>query len=124
MTAELPCVRNAVRYLEHLQRVQYPGTVHIIVNRHSKRGPLSDERVEKALNRKISLRIPNSYNEVIRAINAGQPISSAKSDFGAAIQKWAKDTLASAPSKNNARTLGTSQQGSGWSIFGKTVGAN
>ncbi len=124
MTAELPCVRNAVRYLEHLQRVQYPGNVQIIVNRHSKRGPLSDERVEKALNRKISLRIPNSYNEVIRAINAGQPIFSGKSDFGAAIQNWAKDTIASTQNKNNTRAAGSPQRGSGWSIFGKTVGAN
>jgi len=119
MTAELPCVRNAVRYLEQLERVQYPGNVQIILNRHSKRGPLSDERIEKALNRRISLRIPNSYNEVIRAINAGEPISSGKSDFGGAIQKWANEAIAASQSKNTPKVVG-----GGWSIFGKTVGAN
>jgi len=40
------------------------------------------------------LRIPNNYSEVIRAINAGMPISSAnKSDFAAAIKKWAHEVV-------------------------------
>jgi len=124
MTAELPCVRNAVRYLEQIERLQYPGTVQIILNRYCKRGPLSDERIEKALNRKISLRIPNSYNEVIRAINAGEPIASGKSEFGAAIRNWAREVIAAAQSKNGPRVVPSSQRAGGWSIFGKTVGAN
>src|SRR5579859_4664 len=124
MTAELPCVRNAVRYLEQIERLQYPGTVQIILNRYCKRGPLSDERIEKALNRKISLRIPNSYNEVIRAINAGEPIASGKSEFGAAIRNWAREVIAAAQSKNGPRVAPPSQRAGGWSIFGKPVGAN
>ena len=124
MTAELPCVRNAVRYLEQLERVQYPGTVEIILNRYTKRSPLSDERIEKALNRKISLRVPNNYNEVIRAINAGEPISSGRSDFGAAIQKWAGEVIASDARKNGGRSVGPAQGAGGWSLFGKTAGAN
>jgi pilus assembly protein CpaE len=92
MTAELPSVRNTVRYIEHLTRLGYNSSViQVVLNRYSKKGPLSDERIEKALGRPISLRIPNSYNEVIRAINSGTPISgAARSDFGAAIQKWAQ----------------------------------
>jgi pilus assembly protein CpaE len=122
MTPELPCVRNAVRYLEQMERAQYPGTLQIILNRYSKRGLLSDERIEKALNRKISLRIPNSYHEVIRAINAGEPISAGRSDFGGAIQKWAGEAIAAGQTKNTTRVA--SPQRSGWSIFGKTAGAN
>src|SRR5579859_7122121 len=124
MTAELPCVRNVVRYLEQLEKAGYAGNVQIILNRSSKRGPLSDERIEKALNRRISLRIPNSYNEVIRAINAGEPISSGKSDFGAAVQKWAKETIAAAQNKNAPRLLTPAERPSGWSLFGKVAGAN
>ena len=91
MTAELPSVRNAVRYLEHLvQRGFSPEKIHLILNRYSKKGPLSDEQIERALGRAISLRVPNSYHEVIRAINAGSPIESGKSDFSGAIQQWAK----------------------------------
>ena len=91
MTAELPSVRNTVRYIEHLSKLGYSSSsIHVVLNRHSKKGPLSDDRIEKALGREISLRVPNSYNEVIRAINTGAPISSGeKSDFGAAIHKWA-----------------------------------
>ncbi len=41
--------------------------------------------------------MPNSYNEVIEAINAGAPISFGKrSDFGAAIQKWAHELVTTA----------------------------
>jgi pilus assembly protein CpaE len=104
MTAELPSVRNTVRYIEHLLRLGYSsGSIHVVLNRHSKKGPLSDDRIEKALGREISLRVPNSYNEVIRAINAGAPITSgSKSDFGAAIQKWAQELTTDANKKSHA----------------------
>ena len=104
MTAELPSVRNTVRYIEHLLKLGYSSSsIHVVLNRHSKKGPLSDDRIEKALGREISLRVPNSYNEVIRAINTGAPISSGnKSDFAAAIHKWAQELTNGASKKPNA----------------------
>jgi pilus assembly protein CpaE len=121
MTAELPSVRNVVRYIEHLERLGISSNnVQVVLNRHSKRGPLSDDRIEKALGRKISLRVPNDYNEVIRAINAGAPIPSGKSDFGAAIQKWARDVTSN--TGHNKGTLAAAQHtGGSWSLFGKAV---
>ena len=117
MTAELPSVRNAVRYIEHLERLGYStNKIQIVLNRHSKRGPLSDERIEKALGRKISLRVPNNYAEVIRAINSGAPIASGKSDFGAAIQGWARD-LSSNTGKDQA--MAQSHATGVMSLFGK-----
>lgn len=116
MTAELPSVRNAVRYIEHLERLGYNSkNIHIVLNRHSKRGPLSDDRIEKAVGRSIFLRVPNNYHEVIRAINSGAPIPSGKSEFGAAIQKWARE-IASAKVKAIAAPPPTT--GGGWSLFG------
>jgi pilus assembly protein CpaE len=93
MTAELPSVRNTVSYIEHLLELGYnPNTIYVVLNRYSKKGPLSDDRIESALGRSISLRVPNSYNEVVRAINSGTPISGGKkSAFCAAIQKWAHE---------------------------------
>jgi pilus assembly protein CpaE len=93
MTAELPAVRNTVGYIEHLLELGYnPNTIYVVLNRYSKKGPLSDERIESALGRPISLRVPNSYNEVVRAINSGAPISGRKkSAFCAAIQNWAHE---------------------------------
>ena len=121
MTAELPSVRNTVRYIEHLSKLGYSSSsIHVVLNRHSKKGPLSDDRIERALGRAISLRVPNSYNEVIRAINSGAPISSGnKSDFGAAIQRWAHE-LASSDGSNKNRTLAAPQIAFGMkALFGR-----
>jgi len=116
LTAELPSIRNAVRYIEHLERLGYnPGKIQIVLNRHSKRGPLADDRIERALGRKISVRVPNSYNEVIKAINAGAPIPSGKSDFGEAIQVWAQNLARDADDKAMAQ----SQSGGLMSLFSK-----
>src|SRR5712664_170413 len=121
MTAELPSVRNTVRYIEHLSKLGYSSSsIHVVLNRHSKKGPLSDDRIERALGRGISLRVPNSYNEVIRAINSGAPISSGnKSDFGAAIQRWAHE-LASSDGSNKDRVLAAPQTAFGMkALFGR-----
>ncbi len=97
MTAELPSVRNSLRYIEHLSKLGYSSSsICVVLNRYSKKGPLSDEHIERTLGRAISVRVPNSYNEVIRAINTGAPISAGtKSDFSAAIQKWAHELAGS-----------------------------
>ena len=121
MTAELPSVRNTVRYIEHLSSLGYNSkSVHVVLNRHSKKGPLSDDRIEKAIGRQISVRVPNSYNEVIRAINAGTPISSGnKSDFGAAMQRWAQE-LASASANGVAKAASPAKSSGGFgALFGK-----
>jgi pilus assembly protein CpaE len=120
MTAELPSVRNAVRYIEHLGKLGYSSSsIHVVLNRHSKRGPLSDDRIEKALGREISLRVPNSYNEVIRSINAGEPISPAnKSDFSAAIHRWAHD-LAGVHLPEKSRAAAAQPRGGVLGLFGK-----
>ena len=121
MTAELPSVRNTVRYIEHLSKLGYSSSsIHVVLNRHSKKGPLSDDRIERALGRAISLRVPNSYIEVIRAINSGAPISSGnKSDFGAAIQRWAHE-LASSDGSNKNKALAAPQTAFGMkALFGR-----
>ena len=116
LTAELPSIRNAVRYIEHLERLGYDSNkIQIVLNRHSKRGPLADDRIEKALGRKISVRVPNSYNEVIKAINAGAPIPSGKSDFGEAVQGWAR-TLTS---NTDDKAMAQSHSGGVMSLFSR-----
>ena len=116
LTAELPSIRNAVRYIEHLERMGYNANkIQIVLNRHSKRGPLADDRIEKALGRKISVRVPNSYDEVIKAINAGAPIPSGKSAFGEAIQVWARNLA----SNTDNKAMAQSHSGGVMSLFGK-----
>jgi len=116
LTAELPSIRNAVRYIEHLERLGYNANkIQIVLNRHSKRGPLADDRIEKALGRKISVRVPNSYDEVIKAINAGAPIPSGKSAFGEAVQVWARNLA----SNNDDKAMAHAHSGGVMSLFGK-----
>ena len=94
MTADLPSVRNTMSYIQYLSELGYSSsTIHVVLNRYSKRGPVSDERIEHSLGRPISLRVPNSFNEIILAINSGTPVSSGRSAFGAAIQKWARELI-------------------------------
>jgi pilus assembly protein CpaE len=106
MTAELPSVRNTVRYVEHLLKLGHSASsIYVVLNRYSKKGQLSDERIEKTLGRQISLRVPNNYSEVIRAINSGTPISSgSRSEFGAAIQRWTRE-IAGGNSNGNEKAL-------------------
>jgi len=116
LTPELPAIRNTVRYIAHLERLGFnPAKIQVVVNRHSRRGPLTDERIEKALGRPISWRVPNSYNEVVRAINAGTPIDG-RSEFGEAIQKWAHAITSEAGSE---KTQPQSHKAGVLSLFGK-----
>lgn len=95
LTAELPAIRNAVRYTEYLAKLGVnSASINLVLNRYSKKGPLGEERVEKTLQHPIGLRVPNSYQDVIRSINAGTPIeTSQKSDFGAAINSWCREII-------------------------------
>ncbi len=118
ITAELPAVRNAVRYIEHLERLGIsPKKIKIVLNRHSRRGPLADEHIEKALGRNLSVRIPNAYNEVIKAINSGEPVASERSEFAQAIQRWANELPGNSPN-SNGNGNGASR-GSGFQLFRK-----
>ena len=104
LTAELPAIRNSVRYTEYLAKLgMNPASIKYVLNRYSKKGPLGEERVEKTLQHPIGLRVPNSYQDVIRSINAGTPIEAAqKSDFGAAITSWCRELISEPTSQVDA----------------------
>ena len=98
-TAELPAVRNIVRYIDHLTQLEYPTEqVQVVLNRDSKKTTITDDQIEKAIRRKISLRIPNSYADVSKAINAGIPVLlDRRSEFGAAFEQWATSLITKRP---------------------------
>ena len=89
-TPHLPSVRATSRYLDYLLRLNFPtAKSQVVLNRWSKRAPLSVENIEKALRRKISLIIPNSEQELGEAISTGIPVSArSRSDFMQGIGKW------------------------------------
>jgi len=65
--------------------------VRVVVNRHMKKGTISDAAIEKAIRKSIYWRIPNQYNEVMKTINTGDPLSlSSGSEFMRGLSSWAE----------------------------------
>jgi len=87
---ELPSVRNLVRYLEHLKRFNCPKEkIKVVINRHDKRAAIRDDQIEKTIRVPIAFKVPNSYAEVVDAINTGTPISfTSKSELATTFRRW------------------------------------
>jgi pilus assembly protein CpaE len=96
-TPELPSIRNLARYLEHLRHFNYPAErTRLVVNRHSKKDTITLDQMEKAVAKRIFVTVPNSYTEVIQAINTGHPLLPGdKSEFVRTIARWSDHLAAS-----------------------------
>ncbi len=94
-TPEIPALRHLVHHLDRLRSFDYPRErARVIVNRHSKKGDVTDDQIERAIEKRIYWRVPNQYAEVMKAINAGAPPSfSGSSEFMSSLMRWA-DVLA------------------------------
>ena len=91
ITPELPAIHNAIRAIEYLTGLHYPDeNIDIILNRSSRKGALNDREIEASLHREVTMRIPNNYELIVNAINAGTPIDfSRKSDLAVPLDSWA-----------------------------------
>ena len=89
-TPQLPSIRSTSRFLEYLLRLNYPmSKSQVVLNRWSKRAPLSVDNIEKARHRTISLIIPNCEQELAESIATGIPVPvKSRSDFMQGINKW------------------------------------
>jgi hypothetical protein len=72
---------------------------------------LNDREIEASLHRPVAVRIPNNYELIVNAINAGTPIDfSRKSDLAVPLDSWADLLIGAEPdvtkeSKAGARGL-------------------
>jgi len=91
-TPEIPALRNVARYLEFLSRLDYARErVRVVINRHSKSGPIADTQIEKAIRKGIYWKVPNQYGEVMKSINTGNPLALAsRSEFMRSLNDWAE----------------------------------
>jgi pilus assembly protein CpaE len=90
--AEVPALRNLTRSLEYLSRMEFPSEkIHVVLNRHFKRGAISDDEIEKAIRHRIYWRVPNQYNQIVRTINAGDPLAAVGSEVSRSVLGWAED---------------------------------
>jgi pilus assembly protein CpaE len=91
ITPELPAIHNAIRAIEYLTGLHYPDeNIDIVLNRTSRRGALNEREIEASLRRPIAVRVPNNYELIVNAINAGTPIDLAhKQDLAVPFDSWA-----------------------------------
>jgi pilus assembly protein CpaE len=96
ITPELPAIHNAIRSIQYLTSLHYPPeNIDIVLNRYARKNALSEREIETSLHRQITLKVPNDYDVIVNAINAGTPIDFArKSDLATAFNTWADQLMA------------------------------
>jgi len=88
--AEVAALRNVVRHLNYLGRKEISQEkIRVVLNRHHKRGTITDEQIEKAIRRTLFWKVPNQYAQVITAITGGDPQARLSSEVTQSLERWA-----------------------------------
>jgi pilus assembly protein CpaE len=90
-TPEIGAIRDLSRYVDGLiQNKKSTEKLQVLINRYSSHEGVTIEQIEKAIRLPIAMKIPNSYSELVRSINTGEPVPpDRKSDFSLQLMKWA-----------------------------------
>ena len=90
-TPDVAALRDLSRHVENFGLdAKTAPKLRIAINRSSSNDAVSAEQVESAVRFPVSVTFPNSYAELLRAINAGEPLSpQRRSEFTTKISKWA-----------------------------------
>ena len=98
-TPEIGAIRDLSRYVDKLMQIEFTTEkMHVVINRFSSRYAVNVEQIEKAIHLPVAMKLPNSYTELVRSVNLGEPISpNRKTEFSIQFTKWA-NTLVGATS--------------------------
>jgi len=89
-TPDVAALRDLSRHVENFALDDASSKLRIVLNRSSSNDAVSAEQVESAVRFPVSVSVANNYAELVRAINAGEPISpQRRSEFTTQIGKWA-----------------------------------
>jgi pilus assembly protein CpaE len=90
-TPDVAALRDLARRIEHLSLIQAThGRIRVVLNRSTSDDAVTSEQVEAAVRFPVWMTIPNSYSELLKAMNDGEPISAeARSPFAHHIHLWA-----------------------------------
>lgn len=96
-TPEIGAIRDLSRYVDNLMQIEYTTEkMHVVINRFSSRYAVNVEQIEKAIRLPVAIKLPNSYTELVRSVNLGEPISpKSRSEFGLQFTKWANTLVGS-----------------------------
>ncbi len=96
-TPDIGAIRDLSRYVDNLMLGN--GTtekMQVVVNRDSSRYAVNVAHIEKAIRLPVAIRLPNSYADLVRSANLGEPISlKNKSEFTSQFMKWANTLVGS-----------------------------
>jgi pilus assembly protein CpaE len=89
-TPDIGAIRDLSAFVDQLVKSsQVKATMHVVMNRYGSREAVSIEQIEKAIRLPISIRIPNSFAELINAINIGELVMPGKkSPFSEQMTRW------------------------------------
>jgi pilus assembly protein CpaE len=92
-------IRDLSRYVDGLiQNEQATKKLQVVINRYSSHEAVSIEQIEKAVHLPVAIKIANSYSELVKAINIGEPVSADdKSEFSLQMTKWAASLAGGEP---------------------------
>ncbi len=92
-TPDLGAVRNLSRYVDSLMRnEERSAKAQIVINRYSSQGAVDIRQIENALRLPVVIKLPNSYAELVRALNVGEPLSTKKkSEISTQFLRWANE---------------------------------
>jgi pilus assembly protein CpaE len=107
-TPDVPALRDLSRYVDRLLQYNFPpGKVNVVINRYRSKGEVTLEEIAKAVSLPVAVTIPNSSEELIRAMNTGQPIPpGSRSDFAKQMRKWSTTLAGSAAGDGAASKRG------------------
>lgn len=90
-TPDVAALRDLSRHVENFGLHETAaGKLRIAINRSTSNDAVSVEQVESTVRFPVSITIPNNYAELVRAINAGEPLPpNTRSEFTTQIGKWA-----------------------------------
>jgi pilus assembly protein CpaE len=109
--AEVAALRNVARHLDYLGRKEILlERIRVVLNRHHKRGTISDAQIEKALQRPLFWKVPNQYAQVITAITGGDPQARLSSEVTRSLERWAA-AIGSKPEAANREKGGMGVRG-------------
>ena len=96
-TPEIGAIRDLARYVDHLTQLDGATVkMQVVVNRVASRYAVNVEHIEKAIRVPVAMQLPNSYAELVRSANLGEPISlKGKSEFTTQFMKWANTVVGS-----------------------------
>jgi pilus assembly protein CpaE len=117
ITPDVAALRDLARRLEAFNLDEETARkMRIIVNRSGGTDDaVNAEQIEAVIHHPVAITLPNAYTDVLRAINAGQPLPPQhRSKFADQINKWADKMVAAAMPQSEIATIGKKK----FSLFG------